>query len=351
MAQEPQSSALPVFYGERLPGNNVVERPAGEGRDALLRLPLQQPHSAHINSTGAPTPSAMPHNAPGLGSESMPRTEPDGEPHELQRYLPPEGRHSDDVVDTGRRSRRYEPYETTRAPVHIAIYPEEDDGGIRAYRRPSRRSTQPPLSYQNYSRSDRESGHPVDDRDGSFEPDTPSKAGYSYDSETERVRPYRARSNRSGGRGGPGAGAAGSGGGGNGTRPRLPTGGDPRDPEAVLRLPWTMWMNSQAKNHFVAVIGEFVGTTMFLFFAFAGTQVANIGASGSSKTTTGGDTGFSLVVLLYIALAFAFSLMVNVWVFFRISGGLFNPAVSLRFRLSPEPDLRRCPSPCCSRVH
>jgi aquaporin related protein len=33
-------------------------------------------------------------------------------------------------------------------------------------------------------------------------------------------------------------------------------------------------------------------------------------------------------VLLYISLIFGFSLMVCVWVFFRVSGGLFNPAVS-----------------------
>lgn len=32
-------------------------------------------------------------------------------------------------------------------------------------------------------------------------------------------------------------------------------------------------------------------------------------------------------VLLYVALSFDFSLAVNVWIFFRVSGGLFNPAV------------------------
>lgn len=86
---------------------------------------------------------------------------------------------------------------------------------------------------------------------------------------------------------------------------------------------------------FVAFVGEFVGTTMFLFFAFSGTQVANIGsgAAEDDKTTTGEATGFSPIVLLYIALVFAFSLMVNVWVFFRISGGLFNPAVTLAMLL------------------
>ena len=63
---------------------------------------------------------------------------------------------------------------------------------------------------------------------------------------------------------------------------------------------------------------------MFLFFAFAGTQVANIGAGAVSNTTTNQSTGFSPIVLLYIAISFGFSLMVNVWVFFRVSGGLFS---------------------------
>lgn len=35
------------------------------------------------------------------------------------------------------------------------------------------------------------------------------------------------------------------------------------------------------------------------------------------------------VALLYISLCFAFSLTVNAWIFFRVSGGLFNPAVTL----------------------
>lgn len=82
---------------------------------------------------------------------------------------------------------------------------------------------------------------------------------------------------------------------------------------------------------------------MFLFFAFAGTQVANIGstASGdsasSSYTTSGGATGFDVSVYLYISVIFGFSLMVNVWIFFRISGGLFNPAVT---RKKPPPLLQ-----------
>jgi len=74
----------------------------------------------------------------------------------------------------------------------------------------------------------------------------------------------------------------------------------------------------KARGHLVAMSGEFVGTFLFLFFAFGGVQVAN-----SLPVATGSET------ILFISLSFGFSLLVNVWVFYRISGGLFNPAVTL----------------------
>lgn len=61
---------------------------------------------------------------------------------------------------------------------------------------------------------------------------------------------------------------------------------------------------------------------MFLFFAFTGTAVAKIPAEN-------GSSAFDISAQTYIALCFGFSLMVNVWVFYRVSGGLFNPAVSV----------------------
>ncbi|KAI7632234.1 aquaporin-like protein, partial [Hortaea werneckii] len=101
-------------------------------------------------------------------------------------------------------------------------------------------------------------------------------------------------------------------------------------PGDFLRLPLMGWLKGPVRNHFVAVLGEFVGTTMFLFFAFAGTVVANVGAKESANsTTTMEKVGFSPIVTLYVSVAFGFSLMVNVWIFFRVSGGLFNPAVTL----------------------
>lgn len=89
------------------------------------------------------------------------------------------------------------------------------------------------------------------------------------------------------------------------------------------------WLPTNVRNHIIAMIGEFTGTFLFLFFAFAATQVANAAAAGAAIVDGSVNQYPNVPVLLYISLAFGFSLAVNVWVFFRISGGLFNPAVTL----------------------
>ncbi|KAK5013367.1 Aquaporin-1 [Cryomyces antarcticus] len=98
------------------------------------------------------------------------------------------------------------------------------------------------------------------------------------------------------------------------------------DPDEY-RLPFARRLPDNIRNHFVASCGEFAGTILFLFFALSGTQVANSIPSSSGLTVA--QTGSNPSQLLYIALCFGFSLAVNAWVFFRISGGLFNPAVTL----------------------
>lgn len=91
-----------------------------------------------------------------------------------------------------------------------------------------------------------------------------------------------------------------------------------------------------AYNATIAVLGEFLGTTFFLFFALAGTQVAYAHlspsavflsgpAASSAKTTSIVSSGS----MLYAALAVGFSLAVNAWVFFRVTSALFNPAITL----------------------
>lgn len=82
----------------------------------------------------------------------------------------------------------------------------------------------------------------------------------------------------------------------------------------MLRLP------DKLQYNLLCLMGEFVGTFLFLFFSFAGTQVSNtpMPPPGSPPNTTN---------LMYSALSFGFALTVNVWAFYRVTGGLFNPAV------------------------
>ncbi|KAH0428407.1 MIP family channel protein [Colletotrichum camelliae] len=76
------------------------------------------------------------------------------------------------------------------------------------------------------------------------------------------------------------------------------------------------------RNKIVSTLGEFCGTFLFLFFSFAGTQVANeVAAANASEDT--------LTVILFVALSFGVSLTANIWAFYRVSGGLFNPVVTL----------------------
>lgn len=95
------------------------------------------------------------------------------------------------------------------------------------------------------------------------------------------------------------------------------------------RIPGLGFLPNRLRNHLIALVGEFIGTFMFLFFAFAATQVANAAAAAATAGNSGaGGEDNSLASapnassLLYIALAFGFSLAVNAWVFFRITGGV-----------------------------
>lgn len=88
----------------------------------------------------------------------------------------------------------------------------------------------------------------------------------------------------------------------------------------MLTRPVTM------RNNVTAFLGEFVGTFLFLFFAFAGTQVANTPAP-SGTLPDGAPAPPNLVAVIFISLAFGISLTANVWAFYRITGGLFNPCV------------------------
>ncbi|KAL1894063.1 Aquaporin-1 [Ceratocystis pirilliformis] len=88
-------------------------------------------------------------------------------------------------------------------------------------------------------------------------------------------------------------------------------------------------LSDPIRNELVAAIAEFCGTFMFLFMAFCGTQ----NALNSSTNSPGANDTPNVPTLFYISSCFGVSLAVNVWVFYRLSGGMFNPAVSFALAL------------------
>src|SRR5271156_6352546 len=71
---------------------------------------------------------------------------------------------------------------------------------------------------------------------------------------------------------------------------------------------------------------------MFLFMAFGAAHIANL-PDASSKTANG-ESFVNTANLAFIATSFGLALLVNVWVFVRVSGALFNPAISLALALT-----------------
>lgn len=81
---------------------------------------------------------------------------------------------------------------------------------------------------------------------------------------------------------------------------------------------------SALRGHFVAASGEIVGTFLFLFIAFLGhsmsvQQTADTGPNGTNSSQT----------VVFISLSYGISLLVTAWTLYRVSGGLFNPAVTI----------------------
>ncbi|KAK3616493.1 hypothetical protein LTR56_025920 [Elasticomyces elasticus] len=83
---------------------------------------------------------------------------------------------------------------------------------------------------------------------------------------------------------------------------------------------------SALQGHLVAMSGEFVGTFRFLFLAYCGhsmvvdqSPVNQAGPNGTNSATS----------VVHIAMSYGFAVLVTIWTMYRISGGLFNPAVTL----------------------
>ncbi|KAJ4994291.1 MIP family channel protein [Stagonosporopsis vannaccii] len=85
--------------------------------------------------------------------------------------------------------------------------------------------------------------------------------------------------------------------------------------------------HTTVRKEIAAFLGELIGTFMFLFLAFTGTQIA-LNAAGTQQLTSSDNPAPDVSKLIYISFAFGVSLAINVAIFADISGGKFNPAVT-----------------------
>lgn len=72
---------------------------------------------------------------------------------------------------------------------------------------------------------------------------------------------------------------------------------------------------------------EFVGTAFFLLFGLGGIQAA------TAESVAAGGQSLGIEHVLYIATCMGMSLLVSAWLFYRVTGGLFNPNISLALLL------------------
>ncbi|ABN65636.1 aquaporin [Scheffersomyces stipitis CBS 6054] len=84
---------------------------------------------------------------------------------------------------------------------------------------------------------------------------------------------------------------------------------------------------SPLKNHLIAFLGEFFGTFIFLWTAFMIAQIAN-------QDPNIPEVGSEPQQLIMISFGFGFGVMMAVFMFYRISGGNLNPAVTLTLVLA-----------------
>lgn len=73
---------------------------------------------------------------------------------------------------------------------------------------------------------------------------------------------------------------------------------------------------------------EFIGTVFFLLFGLGGIQAAT-----AESTVTNRPSSSTLEQVLYISTCMGLSLLISAWMFFRVTGGLFNPNISLALLL------------------
>ena len=81
------------------------------------------------------------------------------------------------------------------------------------------------------------------------------------------------------------------------------------------------------KTDLCGALLEFVGTFFFLTVAFGGAQATTVAGSV-------GQPAPNALNVFIISFSFGFGLLVSAWLFYRVTGALFNPNVSLALFLT-----------------
>ncbi|CAD6565881.1 MAG: hypothetical protein CYPHOPRED_000082 [Cyphobasidiales sp. Tagirdzhanova-0007] len=84
------------------------------------------------------------------------------------------------------------------------------------------------------------------------------------------------------------------------------------------------------KQDMIAMAGELVGTCMFIFLGLGCIKTAQDSQSAAQAQTA---TSLGNQTIIFISAGMGLSLLITAWVFYRITGGLFNPAVTLSLYL------------------
>jgi len=89
----------------------------------------------------------------------------------------------------------------------------------------------------------------------------------------------------------------------------------------------TSGLFNNLRDDCLAAALEFIGTVFFLLFGLGGIQAA------TAESTVANKPSSTLEQVLYISTCMGLSLLISAWMFFRVTGGLFNPNISLALLL------------------
>lgn len=113
---------------------------------------------------------------------------------------------------------------------------------------------------------------------------------------------------------------------------RLPSRKELREDLKAASIEIIGTVSDHLSNEFTYNFSSYV-QTVFLLLALGAVQSANLSVAATQGLQIAENGPHSLERNVYISTAAGVSLLASAWMFYRITGGLFNPAVSLALLL------------------